>query len=137
MKKLLLALVLIQFVGTLSAQTLQKGNLVGTHLLDLELKPGVTIEQFQEFYIDKVIPEFEKSREGWKLYLVKWIRGENKDRYGLLMIIESEEARDKHYNEDNSLSEFGKSAIESFMHVREELDKLVTISAKYTDWLVL
>jgi len=137
MNKLLLTLALVLFVVALYGQTLQKGNLIGTHVLKLEMKPGVTIKQFQEFYINKLIPAIEKARSGWKVYLVKGVRGENKDSYGLIVVIESVEAHDKHYNADDSLSEFGKEALRDYNPVKNELDKLVTISSKFTDWLVL
>ena len=137
MKKIILTAAFILFVGVMYGQSLQKGNLIGTHLLTLELKQGVTMEQFQEFYIKKFIPEFEKIRNGWKVYLVKGIRGEHANSYGLIIVIESEELRDKHYNDDGNLSEFGKAALEKLAPVREELDKLVTFSATYTDWVIL
>ena len=65
MKKLILtAAALILVVGTTFGQTLQKGNLIGTHVTTVDLKPDVTMEQYQEFYISKVIPEFEKHYTG-------------------------------------------------------------------------
>ncbi len=137
MKRLILTAAIILVVGALYGQSLQKGNLIGTHVLTLELKPGVTMEQFQEIYKDKFIPEFEKARDGWKVYLVKGIRGEQENSYGLIIVIESEELRDKHYNDDGSLTEFGDAALEKIAPVREELDKLATFSATYTDWLIL
>ena len=40
MKRLLLTAAIILVVGALYGQSLQKGNLIGTHVLTLELKPG-------------------------------------------------------------------------------------------------
>ncbi len=137
MKKLLAITAIILFAGTLYGQSLQKGNLIGTHVLTLELKPGVTAEQFEEHYIRKFVPEFEKIRPGWKVYLAKGIRGEHKNSYGIIFVIESEEARDKHYNDDGSLTEFGKTELEKISSIIEEGKKLATFSTTYTDWLVL
>lgn len=137
MKKFAFSTVFLLLSCVIFGQPLQKGNLVGTHLVEIELKPGVTMEQFQEFYINKAIPAFEKAREGWKVHLVKGIRGDNEGRLGLIIVIESEEARDKYYNEDNSLSKLGEESSKKFAPVREEMEKLVTFKVTFTDWLVL
>ena len=42
------------------AQGLQSGNLLGVHVITVTLKPGVTIDQFQNFYVHEVLPEYEK-----------------------------------------------------------------------------
>jgi len=130
MKKLILtAAALILFAGATFGQTLQKGNLIGFHVTTVDLKPDVTMEQYQEFYISKVIPEIEKHYPGWKGYAVKGIRGENENSIGVIYVIESEKYRDKYFNEDGSLNELGP--------IWEELNKLGIYSEKhYTDWIV-
>ncbi|MCK4345229.1 MAG: hypothetical protein KAX05_08065 [Bacteroidales bacterium] len=137
MKKLILTAALILVVGTTFGQTLQKGNLIGTHVTTVDLKPDVTMEQFQEFVISKVIPEMEKHYPGWKAYSVKGIRGENENSIGMIYVIKSEEHRDKYYNEDGSLNELGKATQEKLNPVLEELEKLGTYTTTFTDWLIL
>ncbi|NQT26034.1 hypothetical protein HQ585_11805 [candidate division KSB1 bacterium] len=119
------------------AQELKKGNLVGTHIMDVKLEPDVTLEQFTDFYVNKVIPELEKHRTGWKFYPVKWIRGEKADGFGVIIVIDSEANRDKLYNADGSTSELGKEINTKLQPVVDEMQKLGTITnAIYTDWLV-
>ena len=83
MKKSILIGILILIGGFTFGQTLKKGNLVGTHVLTIELNPGVTMKQFQDFHLNTLIPEYEKHYPGWQLYLAKGIRGENKNMYAM------------------------------------------------------
>ena len=137
MKKLILAAAALLLVaGTTFGQTLQKGNLLGFHVSTVDLKTDVTMEQYQEFFISKVIPEMEKHYPGWKGYPVKGIRGENENSFGIIYVIESEEHRDKYYNEDGSLNELGTATQEKLKPVLDELEKWGTYTSKYTDWLV-
>lgn len=136
MKKLILFTVLIFAVGLTYGQSLQKGNLVGTHVAEVSLKPGVTIEQFTEFYINKFIPEAEKIWKGWKFYLVKGIRGENNNSLGLIIIVNSEKERNKYYNSEGTHNDLGNTAFEKLKPVQDELDKLGTWTSKYTDWVI-
>jgi len=138
MKKLILTTAFIfLLVGVTFGQSLQKGNLIGTHVSTIDLKPDVTMEQFQEFVISKFIPEMEKHSPGWKGYLVKGIRGENENSIGMIWVIKSEEHRDKYFNEDGSYNELGKARREKLNPVIEEFEKLGTYTFTFTDWLIL
>ena len=136
MKKLILFTTLIFALNLSFGQSLQKGNLVGTHVAEVSLKPGVTMEQFTELFINKFIPEAEKNWKGWKIYLVKGIRGENINSFGLIIIVNSQKDRDKYYNSDGTSNELGNTAFEKLKPVQSELDKLGTWTSKYTDWIV-
>ena len=136
MKKLILTAALILVAGITFGQTLQKGNLVGTHVLTIDLKPDVTMEQYQEFYISKVIPEFEKHYPYTKVYFAKGIRGENENSFGVIAVIKSEKYRDQNYNEDGSLNELGIANQEKLKPVMEELEKFGTYTSTYTDWVI-
>jgi hypothetical protein len=101
------------------------------------LAPGVTIEQFTEFYLSKYKPEFEKCRKGWKIYPVKWIRGMKADGFAAVIVVASEKERDRHYDAEGNLTEYGKAALEKLNQVSKEMKKLATVSNdRYTDWLV-
>lgn len=136
MKKLFLFTALILFSGLTFGQTIQKGNVIGTHVMTVTLNPDVTMDKFIEFFHTRMAPEIEKN-SGWKVYLIKSIRGENPDSYGLLYVIKSEKDRDKYYNPDGSDSELGKAVTEKMQPIMDEMAKLGTIDTKYTDWLVL
>ena len=137
MKKIILIGILLLLGGFTIGQTLKKGNLVGTHVLTIELNPGITMEQFQDFHLNILIPEYEKHYKGWQLYLAKGIRGENKNTYGWIMIAESEKTRDKHYNDNGSLTEYGKVINAKMKAVLEEAEKFGKLNRTYTDWLIL
>lgn len=137
MKKAVLAAGLILWAGVAHAQTLNKGNLIGVHHISVKLEPGVTMEQFVDYYNKNVIPELEKNWPGWKVYPVKRIRGEKADGMGLIIVVPSEGDRDKYYNADGSDTELGKAANAKFEAAIHGMTKLGTVTADlYTDWVV-
>ena len=135
MKKLIFTAALILVVGTTFGQTLQKGNFIGLHVMTINLDPDVTMNQYLDFYVNKYIPEFEKNFPGVKLYIAKGIRGENENSFGTIFFSDSEEVRDKYF-ENATLNELGKSAFEKLQPTTEELQKLGTYTSTYTDWVI-
>ena len=136
MKKLIVVAAMILFTGITYGQTLQKGNLIGMHVMTVNLDPDVTMNQFLDFYSSKVIPEIEKSFPGWNAYLVKSIRGENENKFGVIYVIESEDDRNKYYNEDGSNNELGNSIMEKLQPIMTESNQLGIWTTEYNDWLV-
>lgn len=138
MKKLIVLAVFFLFSGVLSAQNLKKGTLVGTHVLKVELKEDVTMEEWQNYYVENVLPEMKKIPfKGWDAYLMKGIRGTNEDELGILYIISSERERDKYFNDDGTMNEAGLKLTKNMQPVFDELDKLGTSTTTYTDWMVI
>jgi hypothetical protein len=136
MKKLIFLTALFLLTGITFGQGLQKGNLIGTHVMQIDLKPGVTMEQFTDFCIKTYIPEAEKIEPGMKMYLVKGIRGEHKNSYGIIIIYESEQIRNKFNNDDGNPTDFQKSIIEKYKPLNEKLGKLCTFNTWFNDWIV-
>lgn len=136
MKKLILTAALILVAGITFGQTLQKGNLVGFHVMTINLDPDVTMNQYMDFFVTKAIPEYEKNFPGAKLYIAKGIRGEDENSFAWIFLFESEEIRNKYFNEDGSSSELGKSAEEKLQPMFEEGSKLGTYTTIYTDWVI-
>ena len=138
MKKLILTSALILLVGFTFGQTLQKVNLVGLHVMTINLDPDVTMNQFKDFFTNKVIPEWEKHFAGAKLYFLKGIRGENENSFGIIFTFESEKDRNKYWKADEggNFTELGEAANEKLTPINEELNKLGTWTTKYTDWVV-
>ncbi|HEY6978070.1 MAG TPA: hypothetical protein VH396_17340 [Chitinophagaceae bacterium] len=135
MKKLLLITALIVTINFSFAQSLQKGNLVGLHVITTKLNAGATMDQFKEFFISKVLPVYEKEFKA-KGYLVKAVRGDNNNSFGIIWIFDTEQDRDKYFNSDGTPNNAGKSAMEKVNVVEEELKKFGTYDTKYTDWVV-
>lgn len=136
MKKIVLLATLILMAGMIYGQTLQKGNLIGTHVISVALQPGATIEKYMDFYKGKVVPEYEKAFSGMNAYIVKSVRGANKDSFGVFMVFKTEADRDKYFKADGSYTEIGNAAYAKLKPVLDELSKLGTMTSVYNDWLV-
>lgn len=137
MKKLMIITALLLFAGITFGQVLQKGNLVGMHVLKIELKEGVTMDQYIKFFNEKTKPALEKADKEMKIYPMKAIRGENNNEFGMIVVYKNEAARDKYYNAEGDLSEFGNKLMEEVAPVNAEAEKLGTWTSTYTDWVVL
>ena len=136
MKKLLLIFILFLLVSAAYNQSLQKGNLVGMHVITFDLKPGYTVDQAIDFYNNKYKPAVEESFPGMKAYIVKGIRGENENRIGQIEVFESEAVRDKYYQKDGSLTVAGNEALKKIQPVMDEFVPMGTFTTVYTDWVI-
>jgi len=139
MKKLLVLIAFILFSGITFSQTLQKGNLVGVHVLNVTLQPDVTIDQFKDVMINKVIPTREKAfNNDVEIYLLEGIRGEANNQIGMIFLFKSEEVRDKWYIAEGQIRESLREDFQAAMkEAVEERGKYAKwISSKYTDWIV-
>ena len=56
---------------------------------------------------------------------------------GMIFQFIDEAARDKSYNADGSLTEFGQKVREKMAPIIAETEKIGTNTSKYTDWLIL
>jgi hypothetical protein len=70
---------------------------------EIELRPGVTSEEYVHFYTKELAPLPEL--QGWKSYLLKADRGERAGKFLLLFEIESVDARDRYFPRPNTASE--------------------------------
>ena len=135
MKRCIIILVFVAIAKFSFAQQLQKGDLIGVHVITVTLKPGVTMEQVENFYTQKLIPAYENAFEGAKGFLTKAGRGENENKLGLIWWFKKEQDRDKFFTTDR-MSEAGNTAIAKIEQVDTERDKLVTETDTYTDWVL-
>jgi hypothetical protein len=136
MKKLIFVVVMILLTGISFGQTLQKGTLIGFHSSFPVPNPDVTMNQCLSFLKDKYFPEYEKNFTGSKCYILKSIRGECTDCLSFLIIFPSDEARNKYWNADNTLTELGKAAFEKMKSVDSEMNKFGKMTDKFTDWII-
>jgi len=58
-------------------QTVHKGCLLGLHTFTINLKEGVTMEDYLKFFTSKAIPAYDKAFPGMKTYLIKSLRGQD------------------------------------------------------------
>jgi hypothetical protein len=136
MKKLFIIALLGLAVIAANGQSLQKGNLVGMHVITFSLKPGYTVDQAIDFYNNKYKPAVELSFPGMKSYIVKGIRGENENKIGQIEVFESEAVRDKYFKKDGSLTTAGNEAMEKIQPVMDEFAPMGTFTTVYTDWVI-
>ena len=138
MKKLIVVIALILFAGIAFGQKIKKGKTVGVHSLTFELNPDVTMEEAQDFIINTYIPVREKHHPGIKSFFAKGLRGENKDSYGWVNVVESLETLRKYYNDDGSQTELEKSIREKMKSEYDEFNRIFkNMNDKYTTWLIL
>ncbi len=136
MKTIILVCGMFLFAGITFGQALKKGNFIGLHVEDVKLAPGVTMEQYIEFLTNKYVPEYEKAFDS-EVHIMKGIRGENVNKYAMLIIYDSELTRNKYFEADGTVTKTaGKNASQKMQSIIKELEKLGTSNAKYTDWLV-
>ena len=64
LKKALLFTAFFLIPGFCHAQGLERGNLIGVHVVTVNLKPSATMEEFTKFYVGHVLPEYEKNWPG-------------------------------------------------------------------------
>jgi hypothetical protein len=135
MKKLILIAVLIFVAVTTYGQTLQKGNFVGYHVLAIDLKQNVTMDQYLDMYKNKLIPALDKNFQG-EWYLTKGLRGECENCYGVIIVWKSEADCNKFWKKEGGLTDLGQTTMDKLKPLIDELEKLGTATSKYTDWIV-
>jgi hypothetical protein len=136
MKKIFIIVTLTLVFGMTQGQTLQKGNLVGMHVMTFTLNQNVTQDQYLDFYVNKILPAWETYVPGLKVHLVKGLRGENQGKIGMIAVFTNEKERDKLFNPDGSDTEFGKDVQKKMQSLWDELNKMGTNTTVYTDWIV-
>ena len=136
MKKIILTAAVVLIVGMSFGQTLKKGVILGVHHMTITLEPDVTMDQYLDFFKNKVIPEREKQFDGWKVFIVKGNKGEHVNEIGMVFYIESMKDYNEIYNNDGSQTDKGKAGSEKMQPVMDELRKLGTWTREYTDWLI-
>ena len=118
-------------------QQLQEGNLFGVHVITVQLKPNATIEQFKIFFVNNVLPQYEKHWDGLKGYLLQSVRGEYKNGFAIMWIFKTEAIRNKYFNTDGTPNDLEIAAMEKVKPIEKALEKYGTYTVKYMDdWIV-
>jgi hypothetical protein len=139
MKKVIFSFAFVLLCIFSFGQNVQKGSLLGLHILSPTLKDGVTMEDYVKFYISKAIPAYEKAFPGIKIHLIKSLRGKDSSSLGVLYMFNSEADRNKYFNKEGAFTKLGKAASEKSSYIQKEFDKYAEPSTAphvYNDWLV-
>jgi hypothetical protein len=119
-------------------QRLEKGSVLGIHLFNnIELKPGVTMAQAEDFILNKYVPEFNLLSGDIKVIPIKGLRGENKDKLAVIMYVTSDDVRNTIWEAEGKFTQKGQELSKKLEPIQQEQDKLFTIKKdQYTDWRV-
>lgn len=138
MKKIFLSIGFILFALMLSGQTLQKGQVIGFHILTPELNPDVTFNQWKTFAMDKYMPAFNKEFEGEvTVYWLSGERGKYKNSVAFMIVFKSLEVRDKYIPAESKTSDLYNAKMEKVMPMYNEWRKMGTYTSEWSDWLIL
>ncbi len=140
MKKILLTAIIVLMAETSYCQFLKKGNVISVTNVIIKPKPGVTIDQYIKYFIEKAKPFVEEHYVGSKIYVTKGIAGEYKNSIGIIFIFETLEDSRKYFNKDGSFTEATK-AIKEIEETNPAIQGLYELGEKTvvnnTDWVVL
>lgn len=120
------------------ARKLEKGSIMGLHLLKgMELKPGVTQQQAEDFVLRTFVPAFNNLTGEIQVIPLRGLRGENKDKLGFIMFLSSDDVRNSLWSDEGVLTPKGQEVFLKLEPVLREQDKLfINNHDPYTDWRV-
>ena len=120
------------------AQSLQRDNLFGVHVLNVTLHPGKTLEDFKDFYVREVIPVYEASWLGLRAHLLQSVRGEDVGKLAIMWVFATEPTRDYYFNPDGSMHQREIDALAKVEPVEERLRREIgEFTIEYRDdWVV-
>jgi hypothetical protein len=137
---LLVVTTVLLFCGAGHAQGLDRGNLIGVHVVTVNLNPNVTMEQFTDFYVRKVLPEYEKNWPGLKGYLLKPFFPDAKNKFAIIWLFKTVEDRNRNFNPDGTANQLEIAARARVKPIEDQLKKLYgSYTVTYThedDWVV-
>ena len=140
LRKSLVAVTTLLISGFCYAQGLDRGNLIGVHVMTVSLNPNVSMDQFKNFYVREVIPEYEKNWPGLKGYLLKSFFSDSKNSFAIVWLFKTEADRNRNFDANGRANELERAALEKVKPVEEKLKKLYgSYTVKYThedDWVV-
>jgi hypothetical protein len=136
MKKLFIITALILLAGVAYGQTLEKGAMLSAHMLVINLKPDVTLDQYLDFVEKTWIPEWEKQFPGLELFLMKGLNRETESTYSLLFYYASKEVFNKYWNDDGSATDLGNAGVTNLEPVYLEGDKFTPYNPEISDWII-
>src|SRR4051812_48885709 len=92
------------------AQGLERGNLLGLHVVTVTLNTNATMDDFKNFYVREVIPVYEKNWPGLKGYLLQAFNGQSKNKFAIIWLFKTEADRNRNFDADGKANELEKAA---------------------------
>lgn len=136
MKKFFFITVIVMTAFPLCGQSFEKGNLIGVHVTNLKLKSGVTEEKATAFFMEKLIPAWEKNF-GTKVFLMRGVRGKYAGMYAIINEFKNEKHRDQFWSNTGEATEAYNLVNEALMELNTDADKLwYPMETTYNDYLI-
>jgi hypothetical protein len=136
MRKLFIVTVILLFTGIAFAQSFKKNALIGIHTLAITLEENTTMDQFLDFFENKLLPEYEKAFS-CDVRLIKGLNRDIENRTGLFVYFKSKNEWNKYFNDDGSTTETGQKAMDKVGPILDEMRKLGTWSSEnIVDWVI-
>ena len=140
LKRIVIIAAIFLIPAIYDAQELERGSLIGVHVVTVNLKPNVTIEDFIKFYVEHVLPEYEKNWPGLKGYLLKSFFSDSKNKFAIVWLFKTVEDRNRNFNADGSANELEKAALAKVKPIEDKLKAMYgDYTIQYTredDWVV-
>lgn len=122
------------------AQGLKSGNLIGIHVITVDLKPNVTMEEFTDAYKREVLPQYEKNWPGLKGYLLKSFFRDSRNQFAIVWLFDTVDDRNRNFDTNDRANDLEKAALEKVKPYEDELKKRYgAYTVSYThqdDWVV-
>ena len=140
MRKLLVIASLVLFAGIAFGQTLEKGNIIGLHVVQLNPDPDVTFNQYYSG-MHEYATLFNKEFQGEvEMRIAKADRGNDANSLGLIWFFKSVEVRAKYFTEDGAATELFNTKMEkantAFADKAAALGNSTWSSIHYNDWII-
>ena len=124
----------------LSCTGVEPGNLIGVHVVTVTLNANATMDDFMNFYVREVLPEYEKNWPGLKGYLLKSFFPDAKNKFAIVWLFKTVEDRNRNFNSDGTANQLEKAALEKVKPMEDKLKRLYgAYTVQYTredDWVV-
>ena len=129
---------LILYAGIIMGQSLQKDNVFTLHVMEVNLKAGVTMNQFLDLIYEEYIPSLNEAFPDVTFIFLGGIRGEHENQFGVLVIYESEEGLKKYWPETGVASALYEERWTAIVKpVRQKMDVLADYEfVTWTIWKV-
>jgi hypothetical protein len=124
--------------GVASARATRAGTGQVIVLRELELKPGASVAEFEQFVLETFNPLWQGAAPGLKGYIAKGDRGVKKGGYAFVMVFDSEKTRNAIYpTPGGDVSEKFMPMMEKPLGLAAPLEKWVDTSTigVYTDYV--
>ena len=135
MKKVFILSTFVLLTCSAFGQCFQKESIISVHTLTITLVQDITMDQYLNFWEEKIFPEFEKLFD-CEVHIMKGLNREIEGQFGWIFYYKSKKAFNKYWNDDGSATEKGDEAMENLQTVLDESKRMGTVTRIVDDWVI-